>query len=379
MRRSIFRREVKAVVLENKLLESDEFKLLDAIFQGSKTDASEQYLLKSDILQERDVQGALDGYSEKVKSDIISLLFMTSDLYLPKSISSSLHQKEFIAVFVGSGVSKLMGLPLWDELACEAIEHLFRHGYISFNERECIKSGTSAKAMLSIFHQSLETHQLKSFYGQVFSPKTKLTPYKFIASVDLPKISLNLDDELWKAMNDNPSLLKSGSDEQDHVERKYQRECQSFDSDTRIKEDCLYQIHGSIQTIEEHSIITMKDYLENYYSERKNLQNFLRQLSHTRKLIFLGCGMEEMELLGPILLGGKRHLVVVGTFMGEKRYFEIQRKYFDNLGMDVHGFYLDFTGYDRLNSLIETWMKKIQSEMSQSFMSKVGEIDGVIL
>ena len=90
--------------------------------------------------------------------------------------------------------------------------------------------------------------------------------------------------------------------------------------------------------------------------------------------------MEEMELIGPIVRSSKRHVVVEGTFIGEKRYFEIQRKYFDgHLKMDIHGYFLDFNGYDRLYTLIEKWMEKVNFEKRRDFNSKLGDIDGVIL
>lgn len=378
----MFKREIKAIVLANNMSEEDEFKLLDAIFIGIKTDVSEQYLLKDIIKTEEKLRMALKEFSDQVKSDVVLMFFVASDLNLPKSILQALDQKEPIALFIGAGVSKLIDIPLWKELAEEALKYLFEQKYLSYIESDCLRRSASAKSILSILHQSLPKGELKTFYDKVFTPNfEKPNPYDCIAKVDIPIITTTLDDRLWEAMKKNISL-QIDEDEGEQVRKNaLLRECIEFTEKTPIENRrSLYQIHGSVETLDKHSIITMKSYLENYYGEDTSLKDFLVRLSHEYKIIFLGCGMEEMELIGPIVRSSKRHVVVEGTFIGEKRYFEIQRKYFDgHLKMDIHGYFLDFNGYDRLYTLIEKWMEKVNFEKRRDFNSKLGDIDGVIL
>ena len=94
----MFKREIKAIVLANNMSEEDEFKLLDAIFIGIKTDVSEQYLLKDIIKTEEKLRMALKEFSDQVKSDVVLMFFVASDLNLPKSILQALDQKEPIAL-----------------------------------------------------------------------------------------------------------------------------------------------------------------------------------------------------------------------------------------------------------------------------------------
>lgn len=383
MRRSVFKREVKFIVQKNSLTDGDEDKLLDALFSGIKSDVSEQYLLKDTILTERDINSALNGFLDQVRADITQIFIISSDLQLPKGLLESLDQKEKVALFIGAGVSKLIGIPLWNELAIQAIEYLFQKEHISYVESDRLRRESSPRSILSILHQTLDKESLKGFYTYAFKPNShKLNPYDCIAKVKIPKISLNLDEELWKSMCSQSTSLHSSTEEEiEKVELKFpQRECEYFDKNTPIEKNRLYQIHGSINTLDKHCIVTMENYLQSYYGSDIGLNEFLQKLSHEYKLIFLGCGMDEMELLGPIVGGGKRHIVTAGTFIGEKRYFEIQREYYEkNLKMEVHGFYLDFNGYDRLYMLIKSWMEKIDFEMRRDFYSKLGDIDGVIL
>ena len=146
----MFKREIKAIVLANNMSEEDEFKLLDAIFIGIKTDVSEQYLLKDIIKTEEKLRMALKEFSDQVKSDVVLMFFVASDLNLPKSILQALDQKEPIALFIGAGVSKIIDITLRKELAEEALKYLFEQKYLSYIESDCLRRSASAKSILSI-------------------------------------------------------------------------------------------------------------------------------------------------------------------------------------------------------------------------------------
>lgn len=355
--------------------------VLDALFKGIKTDVSPLYLLKDEIVTVDDLGAYLtkDRIPEHIIADIKNIFFIVSDLELPQCLLEAIEAKERIGIFVGAGVSRLMGLPLWIELADKAIDALFKRGLLSYEEAERIKCGTSPKHKMSIFHSEISIEGAKDFYHQMFTPISgAFNPYTALCSLPLPKFSLNIDDEFWKAMElkHSPSLQEASPE---HALKLPRRVYSNFKKDIPIESDVLYQIHGSVQHLEEHRVITMQDYLKHYYRE-DTLNGFLSEVASSTRLIFLGCGMEEMEILGPFLKSGRRHLVVSGTYIAEKRLLEIQRKYFDGLNMDVHGYFLNFNGYGRLCDLTSAWVRQIDDEMNKGFNAKtIGEFDGVVL
>ena len=47
--------------------------------------------------------------------------------------------------------------------------------------------------------------------------------------------------------------------------------------------------------------------------------------------------------------------------------------------MQACGYYLDFNGYERLLTVIDSWVKKINFEINGGFYKKTGEFDDVKL
>lgn len=381
MRRCIFKREIESVFSHHNIDKPTQQKILDSLIPGIKSDISEQYVLLDSIKTPEDIEKVLSGFSDNIISDIKSIFFISSDLELPPSILEAIEQKESIGIFTGSGVSKLIGLPLWDELALKAIDYLLKNNFISYIEANFIKHETTAKRKLSILHNTISLQEQKFFYADAFKPdpKIKINPYSILSKINIPKFSINIDEEFWNAISDNFNQNVE-SDTSKIPIFPYSRNHKDFDEKTEIEPNTLYQLHGTLSRFEEYSIITMEQYITHYYSKISKLRDFLEKIGSTCKLIFLGCGMEEMEFLAP-LIKGKRHLVVIGTYIGEKRYFEIQKRYFDtNLNMDTHGYYLDFNGFSRLYDLIKSWGEKINFEMKKNFYDITdGEFNGINL
>ena len=90
--------------------------------------------------------------------------------------------------------------------------------------------------------------------------------------------------------------------------------------------------------------------------------------------------MEEFELLNELIATSKEHHVLVSTYLGDTNLLRIRREYFRNaLGINAHGYYLDFNGYVRLYDVIVSWVNKINLEMRGGFYPKTEEFKDVKL
>ena len=76
----------------------------------------------------------------------------------------------------------------------------------------------------------------------------------------------------------------------------------------------------------------------------------------------------------------KGHHVLVSTYLSDSNLLRVRKEYFrKTLGMNAHGYYLDFNGYDRLYEVIDSWIKKIAFEVKGDFYQKTGEYGDVEL
>lgn len=374
MRKSIFKREIQSCFQSFNISDGQQINLLKALFENP-IDVTQQYLLKKEI-------NSVDAIKSNIKAvidndgfigDVLSLFVIADDLELPDSLREQLARKEPIAVFVGAGVSKLLGIPLWAELANHGIDHLYKSGHITFVEAERIKSeNISPKQKLSIFHDILPPEHSKDFYKRHFTPGIGIdrNPYDLLVKLNMPKVTPNLDHEYWNALGRTHKDLEK--DKPTHVSL-------GFQESTPIITNAIYQIHGSYQSAESYSIITMSNYLK-HYSGDADLSKFLRKIFNEYIVIFIGYGMEEFEVLRELIVKTKEHHVLVSAYLGDANLLRIRKEYFRKaFGINAHGYYLDVNGYDRLYDVIDSWVKKINFELQAGFYPKTEEFSDVKL
>src|SRR3990170_2798797 len=116
MRKAIFRDELNYVFTINNVSEYDRDSIISSIFE-SHLEISKQYILKEDIQSITDLNNKVDEIIKDVaiQGAIKTLFIVQDDLILPPELERLFLVNEKIAVFVGAGVSKQIGLPLWEE------------------------------------------------------------------------------------------------------------------------------------------------------------------------------------------------------------------------------------------------------------------------
>lgn len=375
MRRAVFKREVESSFRAFSVTDDIQSKILKVLFENP-LDITKQYLLKESFTSAQLIADALrsDIKEEKLIADICSLFQVDDDLELPFSLREQLAHKEKIAVITGAGVSSYLGAPLWGELAMRAIKYLHEKDLLTFAEAEkIILENISPKQKMSIFHERLPKDATLEFYERVFTEiKGKRNPYDDLVLLDIPKFTLNIDHHFWDALE--RKHLKDGQKGAKPVHAFV-----DFKESTPIVNNCVYQVHGSYKNLAQYSIITMRDYLDYYFSATE-LRAFLKRVFSEYVFIFIGCGMEEFEILQELVKSGKQHHVLLGTYLSYTNLLRIRKNYFQKtLGMQACGYYLDFNGYDRLLTVIDSWVKKINFEMNGGFYKKTGEFDDVKL
>lgn len=397
MRKSIFRREIECVFAKYKLECTElpsgaETEILKLLFDSPHT-SSEQYLLKKTYCNVKSVEEAIGGISlscekdevkQKLISDIRSLFIIDDDLELPSRLRTQLEQKEKIAIFVGSGVSRLIAYPSWNELASMAVDYIYKMNFISHAEKEKILSeASSPKHKLSVVQNIAPWETMYAFYKNVFGNKNKSTinPYDELVKIDSLKLSVNYDMEYWMSLRDyvaSKAECKSPENLKLHDPILFDT---AFDKETPMRNDAVYQIHGSCEHLSSFSVITLRNYLDHYYLDPKQkLSLFLKNVFNNYVTLFVGCGMEEFEIIQHLVRCTKEHHMLVSTYVNDTNLLRMKKEYFKKeLGIEVHGYYMDFQGYTRLYYVIKSWAQKIIEEQNGGIYYKISEANDVKL
>ncbi len=129
----------------------------------------------------------------------------------------------------------------------------------------------------------------------------------------------------------------------------------------------VVHIHGCV-TDPDSMVITTRDYLDHYST--KEVQEFLRYLFEKKTILFLGYGLEEIEVLEYILRRGgagiareqrTRRYMLQGFFNAEMGLYDLLRDYyFDSFATELIGFPKDYKNYGHQVDILAAWSKKLK-------------------
>jgi hypothetical protein len=283
----------------------------------------------------------------------------------PSQIKSAFELNK-LAVFIGAGASRLIGCTGWADLARNYVKECFRKHYINYLEKERLLQEKDHKKTITIcFHLLNQKNELSIFYSLMknsfeINPELakKYNIYHELASLNLLVITTNADTHLDKY------FLKN-------IDGK-------FDDDD-IDHSFLYHIHGSI-TNHESLIFTTRAYLRHYTNP--NFQNFMKKIFQRYTVLFIGYGLGEFEILDYLIKTispkneEKKHFLLKPYFEHEKKFYELDNKYYNELGIEVCPFLKDEKGFNQLFYVIQNWKAKIYTETNfqVNLFSKIDKI-----
>lgn len=381
MRRNIFKGEFEYLCNKLDIGLDCKFKLIFSIFNGTPNDSKEYYEIKEELYDYTclmDVISSIIGQVEKTWV-IKNVFTISSDLnYIPINLLTEIKLKN-VAVFVGAGLSKVVSdkYPLWDELANRSIKFLYDKGKINFFEKErLIREIADPKQKLSIFEKYIggnKSQEYKEFLNQNFSHEkdsqtSNENPYHILCSeiFNFIKVTSNVDLEFicaYSNLQGNTDSLLSQIENRTPTQEKKWDKPESFMENTNVTEDFrydkIYMIHGNILDYK-NTVFTTDDYIKEYFSVDGKISKFLEKLFQNYTVLFIGYGLSEFPILERIISsGGKRHYVLLPTFLSEINYFQKQASYLEKLNITALPYYLDSEGYNRINSVLKNWEKII--------------------
>lgn len=267
-----------------------------------------------------------------------------------------------LAIFFGNGISRLYGRPSWKELSMELVKECFDKKKINYNEQEILKEEKNLKKIITICKHKLGE---KAYYA-LLQKQLKTPDKNTMNKSHLIKKIKSLTDRASITSN---TLYITTNIDNDSVSDISEVETNCLDIKT-INYQKTYFLHGNIDK-KDSIILTTKEYL-NHYAPENSIPNFLKCLFTDYNVLFIGYGLEELDILEYLLNKGgvegseKLKRFSLTPFLSanyEKIAFE--KQYFkDIFEIDIIPFNIDQKGHSQLIQVIEDWIKQMESKIS---------------
>lgn len=299
-----------------------------------------------------------------------------------------------LVVFIGAGVSRIIGCPSWDEFAHRQLKDLYEKKVINYHEYTNLKA-LDARKLLSICRRIYEEKKMRppdmrSLLRGEDSLLKKFPIYDDLYSFNAVYVTTNYDDYLDEVAQRSITKLTSitqTSTVQDPSEKEIPHGKIICSKEqlliSNLSNGNIIHLHGSIDD-ERSTIVTITDYIT-YYEHGSKPAVLLEEIFKAYTVLFVGYGLEEYEILEFMISkshtskGEVKHFMLYPVFRREINLLDLYQKYYNELGIQLVPYPIDESGYEHLASVVQEWAKQIGPiSQPQGFFEKIKLIDEVV-
>lgn len=295
---------------------------------------------------------------------------------LPKEIVDAVNNDK-LAIFIGAGVSRLIGCMGWGKLAQNLVSICFStkkedgSPCINFKDEDTLSRFPDPKKTITICHSILKQNGFEDIFFKEF--KKSLGSYPELLK------SQNIYDELY---NLHGLFITTNADRYfaDYKFNPLQIVYKDFNP-LDIDRTKLYHIHGLIPH-RKSLVFTVPQYIQRYTD--KPFREFLETIFEEYVVLFVGYGLSEFELLDFLITkfdssNGRyvKHFILLSYFTGNENSLVLDQHYYNSMGISVLGYEKDKLGYGQLYNVIKRWSSEI-NQTSNYLYDSLKEIDEII-
>ena len=286
-----------------------------------------------------------------------------------KSIVKAVNNDKLI-IFVGAGISRLCGLPSWDEASNDLLAYCVSKcsNFTYANKERIIANVKDAKEKITIGYYLLNKEDgtdklyqnwLKTEFSIDTNSNDKSLTKKqakmrsLIRSLSSIVFSTNVDLLLDKDIPNENRFFKK---------EQLQNICIKENVDQQI-----WHLHGSLDRSRD-IVFTTRQYLEHYTDShfRENLFNILNRGEYT--ILFIGYGLSELQLLDFLVNAkgdGTRMFLLQPYFRDDGPLYDAEAPYYRDYGIRLIKYPKD-NGYEELFNVLEDLKKEVNESSSKT-------------
>jgi len=279
--------------------------------------------------------------------------------------------------FIGAGASALAGCPGWRNFAEESLRWLVGQGRFSYSQLDQI-SHLHPRVKLSLARSIATEHKTNIAYTDILHPKPtreSLTGRRlYNALFRLSNIFVTTNYDLWldeRLPAPTPSAVPTRASANvipTPMNVAYRSE--QINPALLSQPNTVIHLHGSVRE-PATMIMTTSDYINQYAAYNRSSRDpytenpvltLLDFLFRHRTVLFIGYGLEELEILeyvltkGPRGAGDVRHYILQGYFSHEETHVRnIDTYYRNECGIELLPFRRDEKDWEQLLDVIETF------------------------
>jgi SIR2-like domain len=332
---------------------------------------------------------------------------MSSEFKIPESALRGLReaaQRGTLIPFVGAGASRLAGGPNWPEFADAALRQFVEDGTFSHAQMDQLRD-QSPRVKLSIALALQEEHKSLIQFKKIFHPVNKMKStkglqlYGSLSKLAKTFVTTNYDEWLDEEII-IPSLSLDETFDPKFAsitnKRRVIHETQHLIPANLNLPNTVIHLHGSIcKPI--GMIMTTSDYVRHYANDRSysdpekenRVLTFLDYLFDIKTVLFIGYGLEELEILEYVILKARnkpvhdgneaKHYLIQGFFTHQTELMHSLRRYFlHECGIELIPFWRDYKDWDQLLVVVDELVELIPTSnlmYSQEFAEMEGMLD----
>lgn len=274
---------------------------------------------------------------------------------LPEVIRKAVNEGNLV-VFIGAGVSALVGCMRWPDLAKHLVEKCQKEGCINSDERKLLKDDGDHLKVISLTYEMFNSVGKKEiFYKEL---EKALKPSDNVRCADVY-------DRLWSF---GGAFVTTNADKCFHknfLPENILVRPEKFESEG-IKPRRLYHIHGYIEE-RDTLVFRMDEYIKKYSGESTDFYKFMNEML-SKQILFIGYGLREFQLLSIIANNSSDEdlkkeksyrFALMPYYMNHENIIECEKRYFMKLGIEIIPYYKDLREYDELYEVIKKWSDEI--------------------
>jgi hypothetical protein len=161
-------------------------------------------------------------------------------------------------------------------------------------------------------------------------------------------------------------------------------------------ENTIIHLHGSVEE-PRSMVITTQDYLQHYRNDRRRAEEpenrvltFLEELFRQKNVLFIGYGLEELEVLEYVVLKSRilgtsgdvtpqapRHFMLQGFFSYQEQLAGSLTRYYRDCGIELIPFRLDDLNWRQLIDVVDDFARQIPTGQPL-LLEKFREMDALL-